>query len=76
MLSHTLHTHVGSDGILKLEMPISITISDLEVILIVNPVSPIVEWPPSFFTDILGVWEGSPLTRDPQGSYESRDELK
>lgn len=76
MLSHTLHTYVGSDGILKVEMPIAITNSDLEVILIVNPLHPIVEWSPSFFTEILGAWEGSPLVREPQGSYELRSGLK
>jgi len=75
MLSHTVHTRVGSDGILKLEMPIAITNSNLEVILIVNPLNPIVEWSPSFFTEILGAWEGSPFVREPQGSYESRNEL-
>lgn len=76
MLSHTLHTRVGSDGVLKLEMPISITNSDLEVILIVNPLRPIADWSPSFFTEILGAWEGSPLVRESQGSYESRGEFK
>jgi len=79
MQSLTLHTHVGKDGILKLETPIGITNTDLEVILIVNPVldaRPRLEWPASFFTDILGAWEGKPLVRESQGTYESRRELK
>lgn len=76
MLSHTLHTHVGEDGILKLEMPLSISNADLEVILIVNPLHLINEWSPTFFTEILGAWDGTPLVRESQGSYEVRDELK
>lgn len=76
MLSHTLHAHVGNDGILKLEMPLSISNVDLEVILIVNPLTPITEWSPTFFTEILGAWDGSPLVRESQGSYEARSELK
>ena len=79
MQSLTLRSHVGKDGILKLETPIGITNTDLEVILIVNPVHearPRLEWPPSFFTDILGAWEGKPLVRESQGTYESRHEFK
>ena len=30
-------------------------------------------WPPGFFEDVVGGWEGAPLERPPQGTYESRD---
>jgi hypothetical protein len=79
MQSLTLHARVGKDGILKLETPIGITNTDLEIILIVNPVSearPVVEWPANFFTEIIGGWEGKPLVRESQGTYEARNELK
>ncbi len=37
---------------------------------------PFATWPANFFTEIIGGWEGAPLVREPQGSYETRSELK
>ncbi len=79
MQSLTLRTHVGKDGILKLETPIGIKNVDLEIILVVHPVEdvkPISEWPANFFTEIIGGWEGERLVREPQGTYETRSEFK
>lgn len=79
MHSLTLHARVGRDGILKLETPIGMTDADLEVTLIVHPANetrPTTEWPPSFFAEILGGWEGTPLVREPQGTYETRSNFK
>lgn len=79
MQSLTLHTRVGKDGILKIEMPIGITNTELEIILVVHPteeVHPVPEWPANFFTEIVGGWEGASLVREPQGTYETRSEFK
>ena len=79
MQSLSLRTHVGKDGILKLKMPIGIKNKDLEVILVVHAVDdakPVAEWPANFFKEIIGGWDGAPLTREPQGDYETRSELK
>jgi len=79
MQSLTLHTRVGKDGILKLETPIEFSNMELEVILIVNPVLETrvaSKWPASFFTEIIGGWQGKPLVREPQGTYESRSDFK
>ena len=80
MQTVTLHTRVGKDGILKIETPIGITNSDLEVILVVNPMDtdrqPLSVWPVDFFTEIIGGWEGERLVREPQGTYETRNEFK
>ncbi len=79
MQSLTLRTHVGKDGILKLKMPIGIKNKDLEVILVVHAVDdekPVTEWPTNFFTEIIGGWDGTPLTRAAQGDYETRSEFK
>jgi len=75
MQSLTLRTHVGKDGILKLETPIGIKDTELEVVLVLHPVErmkPFSELPDNFFTEIIGGWEGKPLVREPQGSYETR----
>ncbi len=79
MHSLTLHARVGRDGILKLETPIGMTDTELEVTLIVHAVNeprPITEWPPNFFAEILDRWEGTPLIREPQGTYETRSNFK
>lgn len=79
MQSMTLHARVGKDGILKLETPTGMSDTELEIILILNPVNesrPVNEWPSLFFSEILGGWEGKPLVREPQGTYEARNELK
>jgi hypothetical protein len=78
MQSLFLHTRVGKDGILKIEMPIGITNTDLDIVLVVNPVEEkqALNWSPDFFTEVIGGWQGEPLVREPQGKYETRDELK
>lgn len=79
MHSLTLHARVGRDGILKLETPIGMTDADLEVILIVHPVDEARTaraWPVNLFTEIIGGWEGKPLVREPQGTYETRADFK
>ncbi len=43
MQSVTLHSHVGADGILHLQVPPNFTNTDLTVILKVQPVMPLVE---------------------------------
>ena len=32
-------------------------------------------WPPRFFEDVVGGWQGKPLDRPPQDELETRDEL-
>ena len=33
------------------------------------------EWPPRFFEEVVGGWQGEPLERLPQGAYEQRERL-
>ena len=33
------------------------------------------EWPPGFFEEVVGGWQGKPLERPPQGAYEHRERL-
>jgi hypothetical protein len=32
-------------------------------------------WPPGFFTEVVGGWQGEPLVREFEGDYEERDPL-
>lgn len=34
------------------------------------------EWPPDFFDEVIGGWEGEKLTREPQPDYPIREELQ
>jgi len=33
------------------------------------------EWPPGFFEEVVGGWQGEALERPPQGAYENRERL-
>ena len=33
-------------------------------------------WPDGYFDQVFGRWEGEPLRREPQGTYETRTELE
>lgn len=74
----TLHSRVGADGLLKLQVPVKLTNTDLEVVLIVQPVASAgleLGWPSGFFEQTYGSFRDQPLVREPQGEYEIRDEL-
>lgn len=79
MHSLTLHARVGKDGILKIETPIGVRDTELEVLLVVHPVNEshrLSAWTSEFFSRIVGGWEGARLVREPQGAYQSRNEFK
>lgn len=77
-----VHSHVGSDGILKLEVPTEFKDADLEVTVTIQPVTPAQKktpeelgYAPGFFEEVVGGWVGEPLVREEQGEYETREEL-
>jgi hypothetical protein len=75
----TLHSRVGADGLLNLQVPVKATNADLEIVLIVQPLAPQPAghgWPAGFFEEVAGGWQGERLMREDQGDYEIRDELK
>ncbi len=84
MQSITLQSHVGADGVLKLQVPVGIANADLEVMVVVQPITPAsahktpgdLGWSPGFFERTAGGWQGEPLVREPQGEYEIRDEMQ
>ena len=48
----TLHSRVGADGLLKLQVPVNLTNTELKVVLVVQPVVPAGQelgWSPEFF---------------------------
>jgi hypothetical protein len=88
MQSMTLRSRVGRDGILRLEVPVGLADADTEVMVIVQPLNPPADkapedrspealgWPPGFFEQTFGCLRDELLVREPQGEYETRDELR
>jgi hypothetical protein len=75
----TLHSRVGADGLLKLQVPVKLTNTELEVVLIVQPITPAGQelgWPPEFFKEVAGGWQGELLVREEQEPYEIREDLE
>jgi hypothetical protein len=70
---------VDADGNLWLQLPANL--SDREVTVTVEAAEPAessqspeaLGWPPGFFEQTAGAWEGEVLERPPQGDYEQRD---
>ncbi|MEC4896113.1 MAG: hypothetical protein SAL07_11435 [Oscillatoria sp. PMC 1051.18] len=84
MESIKFKSHVGDDGILQIQVPVSFKNEDLEVMVIFQPLksknsnSATLEsknWQPGFFEEVIGSWEGEPLERPEQLPYEVREEL-
>ncbi len=82
MTSVKLSFHIGPDGVLKLELPLELRNSDVEVLVVIQPITSAesvrtlppetLGWPPGFFEQTAGQWTGEMLVREPQGEYEVR----
>lgn len=66
----------GSDGILKLAVPVDKANSRYRVRVTVELDTPAeTEWLPGFFQKTAGAWQGDTLVREDQGQFEARDTL-
>ncbi len=78
-----LKTHIGTDGILQLQMPPEVKDMDLEILVVFQQTAEEKKikksgskgWQPGFFEEVIGGWQGEPLVREEQGEYEVREEL-
>lgn len=78
MESIKLTTHVAHDGLLQIQLPEKIANSDVEVMVIYQPVDKTSKrsWSPRFFEKTFGAWQGEPLVREPQGELPEREPLE
>ena len=87
MQTITLRSYVGKDGILKLQVPTGLSNVDLEVLLVLQPITNKVDmnvaeetdakdWPIGFFERTAGCCADNPLVREYEGDYEVRYELE
>lgn len=82
MQSILIRSRVGADGMVHLDVPCSLTETEVEVIVILQPITQPAPgrtegsaWPPGFFESVVGGWEGEPLAREDEGEYETRKRL-
>ncbi|MBN3945226.1 MAG: hypothetical protein HWQ38_01530 [Nostoc sp. NMS7] len=84
MQSIKLRSHIGSDGILHLEIPLGITDKEIEVTVIYQQLEPSAPaktpeelgWPAGFFEQTAGSLADDPIQRYPQGEYDTREPLE
>jgi hypothetical protein len=75
-----IRTHVGSDGVLKLELPVDATNRDLEVVVVVQPTETEavdeLGWPKGFFEETYGSLADDPIERGDQGIIVVREPIE
>ena len=76
-----MNGHTSPDGTLDISVPTGLPESDVEVLLVVQPVTDQPRprgngWPEGFFERTAGNWRGRPLVRGDQGEFEARQPLR
>lgn len=71
--------HIGTDGILKLEVPTRLPAQDIEVLLVMQATQAQATdangWPIGFFERTYGASAHNPVERPPQLPLEERDPI-
>ena len=74
-----LRTHVGSDGVLKLEVPTGMNNRDIDVVVVMQAVeaTPVdaLGWPVGFFERTYGALADDPLERPADVPWATRDDV-
>jgi len=80
MTTIQVNGHTKPDGTLEISVSTGLPESDVEVLLVVQPIdersrSTNSGWPPGFFERTAGRWHGTKLRRGKQGECEEREKL-
>lgn len=77
MITIPVKTRLEADGVLSLHLPTGLPESDVEVIVIVQPVvAQTSAWPEDFFRQTFGAFADCPIERGTQGVFENREILR
>ena len=83
MVSFSLKTRVKPDGSLQVAIPTGLPETDVDVLLVVQPLPAGREggaagnsWPEGFFEETFGCLSEDPLVRGAQLQYETREKLR
>jgi hypothetical protein len=77
MLTIPTKARLEPNGTLSLRLPTGLPESDVEVVVIVQPVSgSVAHWPEDFFEQTYGAFAEHPLERAPQSEFDARQSLR
>jgi hypothetical protein len=75
----TIKSHIGADGLLHLNIPTNMQDYDVEILIVLQPLKPIVtpknNWPDGFFQKTYGCLKDDPIERGNQGDFPIREEV-
>lgn len=78
METFKLQTHIGTDGVLKVELPTAFSQREVEVLVVLNPleIMPVAEDWAAFVNRMYGALADDPIERLPQLPLEERDPIE
>ena len=77
MVAIPVKTRLGADGILNLRLPTGLPETDVEVVVIVQPVEIHKNmWPEDFFEETYGAFAQHPIQRGSQRTFDEREVLR
>jgi len=76
MKSIEITSHVGSDGILHLDLPTDYANQDVELVLVIQAKTEQKQWPSGFFEETYGCLADDPIERGEQGKCDVRDSIE
>lgn len=75
-----LTTRVGSDGLVKLEIPTDLTNQDVEIVVVMQPLErealDAMGYPVGYFEETYGMFAADPLERNQPPQPDARDALE
>jgi hypothetical protein len=78
METFKLQTHIGSDGLLKVELPTGFSQRTVEVLVVLNPLESMTseeDWA-DFVNRMYGALADDPIERPPELPWAERDEIE
>jgi len=82
MVAISLKGRVSADGTLELRIPTKFSETDVEVLLVLQPVAAeegktaMRGWPDGYFERTFGSLRSNPIQYDPPPDFEAREELR
>ncbi len=77
MVTIPVKTRLEADGVLNLRVPTGLPETDVEVVVVVQPVEAGAStWPEDFFQETYGAFADHPIERGSQGAFDDREVLR
>ena len=77
MVTIPVKTRLEADGILNLRLPTGLPETDVEVVVVVQPVETGANtWPADFFQETFGAFADNPIERGSEAAFDDREVLR